>query len=162
MMAVIGTVSKLTDVYLTLKGVVIGCAAVKCMLIFKSQQDNDQPVSAAFDKCKRVLTASAIGILATDFIQIFQKYWGLTSGDGTRFFEHMVGGFNLFVNDIETTLILLDAVFTTFYIVKNIMTAMGAGEDRATYLKKAGKNLAIGIAILVVYGLVVTILNYFV
>lgn len=162
MMEVVGTVSKLQDVYLTLKGVVIVCAAVKCMLIFKGQQDNDQPISVAFEKCKRVLAASAIGILSTDFIQIFQKYWGRTSGNGTRFVEHLVGGFNLFMNDIKGTLILLDAAFTVFYIAKNIMTAMGAGEDRATHLKKAGKNLAVGIAILGAYGLILAIFNYFV
>lgn len=161
-MEIVGTVSKLTDVYLTLKGVLIALAAVKCLLIFQSQQDNEQPLSVALNKCTRVLKAATIGILSTDFIQIFQKYWSRASGSGTRFFEQLVSGFNLFIVDIQGTLIFLDVSLTSFFVIKNFLLAgKSEDEEKTMYRKKIIKSLVVGIAILCGYGVVVTILNYF-
>lgn len=161
-MEIIGTVSKLKDVYLTLKGILIALAAVKCILIFQQQQDKEQPMSVAMDKCTRVVKAVAIGILSTDIVQTLQKYWTRTSGSGTRFFEHLVSGFNLLIEDVKGTLILLDASLTAFFIIKNLMMASKSEDDEKTmYKRKAAKNLVVGIGILGVYALVVTILNYF-
>ncbi len=156
------TAGILNDVYLTLKGVAIAMAAVKCILILSSRQDDDQPLSLAITKCKRVVKGVAIGILATDLVKIFQKYWSRTSGTSTRFWEHIVGGLNLLLEELRLTIILIDTSLTIFYIIKNLLLAMKSGEDKAMFYKKVGTNLVVGIGVLCGYWLIITILNYFV
>lgn len=162
-MEVTGTIKALTDIYTTLKGVLIILAAVKCMLILNKRQDDDQPLELALNKCGTVIKATAIGILITDFIQIFKRYWGRANGIGTNFIQYYVSGLEVFVGEVRGTIILLDITLTAFFVAKNLMLAMKADEtEKIIYRKKAGKNITVGIVILCTYGLVTLIFNYFI
>lgn len=162
-MEVIGTVTALNTVYNTLKSVVVLLTVVKCMLILNKRQDDDQPLSVALTKCGTVIKAAAIGILMTDFVQIFRKYWGRATGNSTDFVGYFVSGLEVFVEEIRVTLLLLDATLTAFFVVKNLILMMKSDvEDKPMYKKKAIKNFGIGIAILCAYGLITLIFKYFV
>lgn len=158
------SVLTLNDVYLTLKGILIVCVAIKCLSIFRKHQSSDEPIQVMFQKMVKIVKAGIIAFVVTDLIPIFKKYWDNASiGSGsTRFWEKLAFGISAFCEDYKVVIIALDAIVTTVLFAKECMLYQSSSdEEKPQRKKKAIKILGAGICILVFYALIITIFGYY-
>lgn len=137
--------------------------SVRCVMILISGRSDDQPISRIFQRCKRILLVGILILTLPDMVRIVKTYFLIQNPAGIPIESTTVftGGLQL-LKTVLNMAIGVDAVCTAVSVSKELFAAMsGPAEERTVHYQACKKYLVIGIAILLVFGVVDTVLTHY-
>ena len=152
---------ELLNLQTILKTLVTVLVVLRCVVVLSNARSNDQPLSAAFEQCKKMIYAGVIAIFIPDYISI------ISGGD---FFAANITGMTLLkyriillVQKATEVVTSLAVAITIFNVAKELLLFnSSADENKPIHIEKIKKVLLVGIITVCCSEILSVIFGYFI
>lgn len=156
---------ELEKIQLAIISVIAGIVLVRCLIILSNAKNNEQPLNATLEQCKKVIVGGVIAAFLPDYISI------LTSGVFTKTYPYREHDFSLFpfiegtillAKTTSNLFVLLSATMTVYHVIKNgLAWQTAAVEQKPIYKEQIKKVFLIGLLTISGSGILSAIFGYF-